>query len=471
MRPKVNPQAELDFQPSNLKLTNGYYQSFEAVSRILDENPAILDLVHEDLKEALKSAASKDRRGNPFTYTSDTVLRILLCQIVEGRSLRETVIRIDDSHFLRRFVRIYDGPMMDYTTFCKLKNCIRPETWKKVNEALARYAVRESLIAGEQLRLDTTAVETNIHWPTDSSLLWDTYRVLARLIEQARELDPAAVGDRRLLTRKAKRLHTRISRKAAKNPETMEALKPLYERLIQLTTGLCQWGEQVRQKLEEGCRNRRHGVIEHATAAAIAQQIAHYRQLGLRVIDQASRRVLDGEQVPNEEKIFSIFEPHTELLKRGKAAKPVEFGHMIQIQQVAGKFITEYDVFEKKPIEHQLVQPALKSHKDLFGQLPESIAGDKGYYENMATIKELSKTVSMVSIAKQGSRTEKEALRESSADFRFAQRFRAGVEGTISFMKRILGLFRCFNKGWLHYVSTIGAAIFTHNLIILARSG
>jgi len=470
MRPKLNPQAELDFQPSNLNLTNEYYQRFEAVSRILDENPQILNLVHEDLKDALASATTKDRSGNNFTYTSDTVLRIFLCQIIEGRSLRETVIRVDDSHFLRRFVRIYDGPMMDFTTFCRLKNCISAETWKKVNAALAGYAVRESLIDGEQLRLDTTAVETNIHWPTDSSLLWDTYRVLARLIEQARELDPAAVGDRRLLTRKAKRLYAGISRKASKNPKAMEALKPLYERLIQLTTGLCQWGEQVRQKLEEGCRDKRYGVLEHATAVVIAEQIAHYRQLGLRVIDQTSRRVLDEEQVPNAEKLFSIFEPHTELLKRGKAAKPVEFGHMVQIQQVATKFITDYDVFERKPVEHQLLQPALDSHKALFGQFPESLAADKGYYESMAAIEELSRSIETVSIAKKGSRTEKEALRESDPDFRFAQRFRAGVEGTISFLKRILGLFRCFNKGWPHYVSTIGAAIFTHNLLLLART-
>ena len=470
MRPKVNRQPELDFQPSNLKLTNAYYKKYEAVSTILDENPEIVDLIHTELKDALKSATSKDRSGKNFQYTSDTVLRILICQIIEGLSLRGIVVRIDDSYFLRRFVRIDSGPMMDYTTLCKLKNCISPETWKKVNEALARYAVQESLIDGGQLRLDTTAVETNIHWPTDSSLLWDTYRVMGRLIAQAREIDPEAVGTRRLQPRKAKKLHAKIARKASKKPGSTEALKPFYERLIQLTTGICQWGEEVRRGLEDGCREKRYGVLEHAIASCIAQEIAHYRQLGLQVIDVAARRVLDGENVPNEEKLFSIFEPHTELLKRGKAAKPVEFGHMIQIQQVAGKFITDYNVFEKKPIEHELLQPALERHKELFGQHPRSAAADKGYYKDMAAIEELSQTIKVVSIAKKGSRTSEEALRESDRDFRLAQRFRAGVEGTISFLKRILGLFRCFNKGWEHYVSTVGAAIFTHNVLILART-
>ncbi len=469
MRSKVKRQRELDFQPSNLKVTNEYYKKYEAVSRVLDENPVILDLVHQDLKDPLKSGTSKDHSGKNFEYTSETVLRILICQTIENCSLRGIVVRIDDSHFLRRFVLIDSGPMMDYTTLCRFKNCIRSETWKKVNQALARYAVEESLIDGEQLRLDTTAVETNIHWPTDSSLLWDTYRVLARLIEEARAIDPEAVGDRRLHTKRAKRLYAKISRKASKKPGSMEALQPFYERLIQLVTGICQWAEAVRQRLQEGCRNKRYGVFEHAMAEYIVEELAHYRQLGLRVIDQAARRVLDGEQVPNDEKLFSIFEPHTELLKRGKAGKDVEFGHMVQIQQVVGKFITDYEVFEKKPVEHQLLQPALDSHKALFGRYPMSLAVDKGYYESMARVEELEKKIEVVSIAKQGRRTEQEARREADPDFRLAQRFRAGVEGTISFLKRVLGLFRCFNKGWEHFVSTVGASIFTHNVLILAH--
>jgi IS5 family transposase len=187
-------------------------------------------------------------------------------------------------------------------------------------------------------------------------------------------------------------------------------------------------------------------------------------------LDQASRRVLDGEQVPNDEKLFSIFEPHTELLKRGKAAKPVEFGHMIQVGQVAAKFITDYEVFEKKPIEHQLIKPALENHKKLFGHYPESVAADKGYYQDMGAIETLSKKITVVSIAKKGSRTPDEVLRETDRDFRLAQRFRAGVEGTISFLKRILGLARCLSKGWTHYASTVGATIFAHNLLILART-
>ena len=227
------------------------------------------------------------------------------------------------------------------------------------------------------------------------------------------------------------------------------------------------WARSVGQALTE--QGRFDSVMDAARAAAIVQQIDHYIGLGQRVVNQARRRVLEGERVPNEEKLFSIFEPHTELLKRGKAGKDVEFGHMIQIEQVDGKFITNYDVFDKKPVEHQLVKRVLENHKKLFGEYPEILAADKGYYENMAALKCLEKKVAMVSIGKLGRRTSEETEREHDLLFRLAQRFRAGIEGTISFLKRSLRLARCFSKGWEHFVSTIGQTIFAHNLLVLAR--
>lgn len=469
MRPKVNTQSEFDFQPSNLQITNEYYAKYEAISMILDENPGIVDAVHHDLGPALKEVVVVDKRGAKFKFTSDTILRIVLCQIIEGCSLREIIIRIDDSNFLRRFVRIFNGPMIDFTAFGKLKNRIKPKTWKKVNELLARSAVEGQLIEGDQLRLDTTAIETNIHRPTDSSLLWDTYRTLARHIEQIREIDPVLVGDRRLLLRKAKRLQQKIARKASKNPRSVEALERLYTRLFRLVENILQWSGEIAAALARRIAGHRYGPLEQATMEFCLKELIHYRELGEQVLDQAHRRIIDKEAVPNHEKIFSIFEPHTELLKRGKAAKPIEFGHMIQIQQVDGKFITDYEVFEKKPVEHKLVEPALGRHKELFGEYPDTLTTDKGYYESMEQIERLSEIIELVAISKKGKRTEEQTQRETDPAFRHAQRFRAGVEGTISFLKRVLGLFRCYNKGWEHYVAAVGATVLAHNLVILAR--
>jgi IS5 family transposase len=179
--------------------------------------------------------------------------------------------------------------------------------------------------------------------------------------------------------------------------------------------------------------------------------------------------VLQGEPVPNEEKLFSLFEPHTELLKRGKAGKDVEFGHMVQIQQVREKFITDYDVYEARPSEPKLLKPTLESHAQLFGHLPQELSADKGYYESMDALRALEQAIPVVSIAKKGSRTAEETERERDPLFRHAQAFRAGVEGTISFLKRVLRLARCFNKGWEHFLATVGQTVFAHNLLILAR--
>lgn len=469
MRPKKNTQSELNFQPSNLKITNEYYAKYDAISAILDDHPGIVDTIHNDLAQALEEASVEHRHGAKFKYTSDTVLRILLGQIIEGCSLREIVIRVDDSNFLRFFVRIFNGPMMDFTTLCRLKNHIKPETWKQVNGLLACAAVEERRIDGDRLRLDTTAVETNIHWPTDSSLLWDTYRTLARYIKRIREIDPGLIGDRRLLIKKAKKLQQKIARKASKHSSTSATLEPLYIQLIRLVENIHEWSGDIATMLAGNLVRHRYSILDQATMEFLLQQVLHYRVLGEQVIDQARRRIIDQEQVPNQEKIFSIFEPHTELLKRGKAANPIEFGHMIQIGQVDGKFITEYEVFETKPVEYELIQPALEHHKKLFGDYPETVAADKGYYENMKQIDELGKTIKVVGIAKKGKRTEEQTQRETDPAFRHAQRFRAGVEGTISFLKRVLGLFRCYNKGWEHYVATVGATVLAHNLLILAR--
>ena len=469
MRSRINNQSEFSFQPSGLQITNQYYAKYAAISLILDEHPEIIDAVHRDLAEALEDAAVRDGRGAKFRFTSDTILRIVICQVIEGLSLRQIIIRVDDSHFLRQFVRVYNGPMIDFTAYCKLRNCIRPETWKKVNDLLARAAVKEKLIEGEKLRVDTTAVETNIHWPTDSSLLWDTYRTLARYIERIREIDPGVVGDRRVLLGKVKKLQQKIARKASKTPQSIETLKPLYIRLFGLVENILQWSGEIAQLLPPKIARRLYGPLDQAAMEFCLKELLHFRTLGNQVLDQARRRIINEETVPNEEKIFSIFEPHTELLKRGKAGKPIEFGHMIQIQQVEAKFITDYEVFDRKPVEYKLLDSTIKRHKDFFGRYPDQLTADKGYYENMEQITRLGKIIGVVAINKKGKRTQEETERETDPAFRHAQRFRAGIEGTISFLKRVLGLFRCYSKGWEHYAAMVGATVLAHNLLILAR--
>lgn len=469
LRPKFEAQREFEFPTSNLKLTQQYYAKYEAISKILDANPEIMDLAHRDLRRAL--ITSNESRPVRVRFTTEHVLRVLIVQSLEGLSLRQVVVRVDDSPALRQFVRLGGKPMMDFTTLDKLKNALRPVTWKKIHRALARHAVSTNQITGDRLRLDTTAVETNIHWPTDSTLLWDTYRVEARLIERSRQIDPGAVGPGRLHPRRAKREALAITRAAAQKGRRARSLKRPYQRLIRRVEGILTWAADVAHGLVDGIESQRYGAWAHAQAEALVEELAHFHALGMRVIDQARRRVVHGESVPNDEKLFSVFEPHTELLVRGKAGKSVEFGHMIQIQQVEEKFITDYEVYAHKPVEHALIDPALIQHRELFGSDPSELTADKGYYKNMETIHALEKRIEVVSIAKKGSRTPAETERERDPLFRHAQAFRAGVEGSISFLKRMLRLARCFNKSWEHFVTTVGQTVFAHNLLVLARGG
>ena len=238
-----------------------------------------------------------------------------------------------------------------------------------MNEALARAAAGCEKISGDELRLDTTAVETNIHWPTDSSLLWDGYRTLGGLIEKTREICPEAVGNGRIHLKRTKRLATRIGRKAQHKGKKAKDLQPLYRRLIAAVEGICDWSTRVVNHIENKLRGGRAPALAH-DMESLVEQFRHFEALSSHVVWQANERVLHGRQVPNENKLFSIFEEHTELLKRGKAGKDIEFGHMVQIQQTGEKFITDYAVFDTKPVEPALVPSCLAESQEAVWALP-----------------------------------------------------------------------------------------------------
>jgi IS5 family transposase len=195
VRTKQNTQPEFVFQLSpSAKITEDYFARYAFTSSFLDSHPEIVELVHRDLRKPLLKAKRKGPQGQSCSFSPDTVLRLCLVQRLEGTSVRGTVVRVDDSPRLREFTRIHNGPMMSYGTFNRLANAIRPDTWNELSGLLAKAAATEGLITGEQLRLDTTAVETNIHWPTDSGILWGAYRVLDRHIQAIRKISPALLS-------------------------------------------------------------------------------------------------------------------------------------------------------------------------------------------------------------------------------------------------------------------------------------
>ena len=177
----------------------------------------------------------------------------------------------------------------------------------------------------------------------------------------------------------------------------------------------------------------------------------------------------NGEKVPAAERIFSIFEPHTELLKRGKAHKQNEFGHMLTIGQTGEKYICFYNVEEKSRHDIDMGDAALESNKRKFGGYPNNFAADKNYYGGPGHLADWEAKVGVYAVGKKGRRTEEETQREHSDIFRFLQRFRAGCEGSISVLKRVFGLFRCYFRGFKSFAASIGRIVFCHNLVLLAR--
>jgi len=389
----------------------------------------VLDLVHEDLK-TLSQDSGSGRRGRAGDFTSETILRTLIVHMVEGLSLRDTVIRVAESDFLQDFVRIRKRATMDFTFLDKCLLAIRPQTWRRVNETLAKASAAEGSIDPAVVRADTTVVESNIHWPTDASLLWDVWRVVSRLLKRARKLDWQAVPHR-FHNRKIKRLWLFITRfikskSAARQREVKRQFRTLIERVAWIVENAVEFCIYARNSAD---------LELQALAAELETMLPAMKQ----VVAQARRAQLEGETVPAAERVFSIFEPHTELIMRGRREKPVEFGHKVLLVQTSEKFITDYEVYEKQHADSSLTRPVIERHEKLFGERPVVLAADKGFCPEAGEYARLQKQVGMLAIPKR--------LHDmADALMGVWQAFRAGIEGTISGLKRAFRLSRCFDR-------------------------
>ena len=452
MRTKMSNEQYLNFAgESSLQIVNEYREKYEALSAILDDNLNLLLPAHQDWVELL-STSQEGRDG----YTSEQLLRTLVVMFLEGKSYRNTVVLIDNSEFLQYFVRLGVKETMDFTFLNKAYNALRSTTLDTMNEILTGYAITEEMISGEKQRMDTTVYETNIHYPTDSSLLSDSFRTLSRLVSNLQKELPQLNLRHRFHDKKVKQLATFIARNASsKSKSTQRKVKQKYAKLIQRVRWI-------------------HGVGKQACEKAFAAGydvpgLSHYLPLVEQIVEQAEKRIIKGEKVPPDEKLYSLFEEHTELIVRGKAGKAIEFGHKILIAQTGEKYIHHYKVMERRIEDKELLLPAIEAHKEMFGDYPEVLSTDKGFYESMKQIVSLEAKITTVSIAKKGRRNQVEYERETSEEFIDGQRFRAGSEGSISVLKRAFKLGKCFFKGFKNYAASVGFAVLCHNLVLLTR--
>jgi IS5 family transposase len=431
----------------------------QSISDFLDDHEEMIEAVRCDLERGLKHPGT-GRSG----LTSQQVLRSLVLMRVKNWNYRELRERITDGYTLRQFTDFYCQPVPKHDAFNRAFNRLTPQTLQAVNELVVQAAVDQGLEEGQKLRVDSTVVQTDIHHPTDNTLLWDVVRVITRLIGCLAEAVQQHIQGFCNRTRAARRRMQEIQRMTAKERHERQTEK--YRQLIGITEEVV---NSARKVLQQTGKARGKNLIAALAIGELRSEIDHYCGLGDRVIDQARRRVLQGEQVPNAEKIYSIFETHTDLIKRGKVLTPVEFGHKVFLAESAQGLITQYEVLQGNPGDDQQVEPSLERHKENFGRAPELYSSDRGFFSETNVKSCKKKGVKVVCIPQRGGRkTVKRKAYEKSRAFKEGQRFRAGIEGRISVLFRGRGMKRCLAEGRLRFEVLVGAAVLANNLMRIA---
>jgi len=445
--------ADLELMRQNVRLD----PLLEVISTFLDSQHEMVERVRRDLVGGLKHPG-KGRGG----LSAVQALRSLLLMRVKNWDYRELRERIADGVTLRQFTGFYCDRVPKHDAFNRSFNRLTPQTLKIINELIVKSAVKLGLEDGTKLRVDTTVVEADIHHPTDNTLLWDVVRVLTRLVGRlAKTLKLRRIKGFRDRTRAAHRRMYEIQRMTSRQRADLQ--QSTYRALIEIA--------------EEVVANARSAVDKTATKRdpdvtlktdALRDEIAHYCDLGARVIEQTRRRVLDGEQLANTEKIYSIFEPHTDLIKRGKVRAPVEFGHKVFLAESAKGLITQYDILKGNPADEVYVMPSLKHHRRVFRRAPNLYSADRGFFSENSIAACTRAAVATVCIPQRGgSKTPQRQNFERSPAFKKGQRFRAGIEGRISVLMRGRGMKRCRAEGAERFALFVGAAVLANNLMIL----
>jgi IS5 family transposase len=430
------------------------------ISEFLDTQGELLNLVHRDLTRQLR----RKRRGRGG-ISAEQVLRSFVLMRLKNWDYRELAERIADGYMLRRFTRFDASRVPRHDAFNRSFVRLRPDTLRRINDALVEVAVQSGIEQVSKLRLDTTVVETDIRYPRDSGLLWDTVRVITRLVEGIAELLPAAVQGFPRRTRRAKRRMQEIGR-MRERAQRRRTLARKYRDLIAVTAEVIEKAQAVAAATRGA---KLSCLLDALKVQALCEEVDHFARLGRRVIDQSERRVFRGETVPADQKLFSIFETHTDMIKRGKVQKPVEFGHKVLLVESRIGLITDYRVLDGNPVDCDQLLPALDRHLERFDQAPDVLAGDRGFHDTAECAKLQERGVMLVAIPQRGGKKTAERERfEKSRPFKRAQAFRSGVEGRISVLFRGRGMKRCLWSGRERFELFVAAAVLANNLMVIA---
>ncbi len=434
-------------------------KELKAMSRLLDDNPTIAALVWQDLRAASASTSATCGAGG---LSAEQVLRILVVKQMNGFSYRELAFHLTDSRSYCSFCHlgITDKVPSKSALNANLKT-LQPATLEAINRVFVSAAQKAQVETGRTVRTDCTVVESNIHKPMDSELLWDCVRVLNRLLERARDLlGPAKVvfGNR---TRRAKR-----RRKEIFNAKKAEVRERAYRDLLVVTAEVYGNGLQLRELLRDKEVLKELGFWEALAIGRVTSDLDRFLPLTQQVMDQTRRRVLKGESVPAAEKIVSIFEEHTDIIRKDN--RETLYGHKICLTGGASSMILDCQILEGNPADSTLAKTMVDRQTEIFSRPPRQIVFDGGFASKMNLTEIKAAGVKDVAFSK-GRGLEIGDMVKSTWVYKRLRDFRAGIEGNISFLKRIFGLDRCTWKSWASFQSYVWGSILSFNLLVFAR--
>lgn len=446
MRRARDFQIQLSYSWLNLD----HAKELQALAGLIEQHPRIAELLLQDLTEP--SCQDTGARG----MSADLVLRALLLKQMHSWSYAELHFHLNDSQTFRAFCQIHPAQKAPArSTIAAAIKKIQPETLEAINRIFVADAARRGIETGQSTRVDCTVVETLMHPPSDSQLLWDCIRVLMRLMKKARKQLPAASFTFPNRKKRAKRRCREIATARRKKAR----LAP-YRDLVKVT------GE-IRAKALEAAEKLIKSGPETPAAQRLLERIEHHLVLTERVIDQTRRRVFEGESVPAQQKVVSIFEEHSDVIR--KDFRDTYYGHKICINVGKTSMVLDCQILEGNPADSTLSLQAIERQKEILGQAPRQAVFD-GAFSSKQNLQDIKALGTQDVVFSKSSSIQASDMARSLYVYRKLRSFRAGVEGVISYLKRSFGLHRCTWRTWPSFKSYVWSSIVASNLLIMARA-
>jgi IS5 family transposase len=429
------------------------------------EDEELVRIVYEALLRRHPKSRTRGRLGTP----AEIVLRMLLLKHIRNWSFRVLEREVRPNVLYREFTRVRAGKVPDAKTLGRQALALGPEIIQQLHQRMVELAVENKVVQGRKMRVDTTVVETNIHYPTDSSLLGDGDRVLTRLMKKVTAITGEVGAKLRNSMRSVQRRVAEIARASrAKGDKGKERIEPMYRKLLKITNRVLRQAKRFSDEIASGVK-RAADILKQAALEGLKREIDSMVETLQRVVHQAKARVFGGD-THVAGKILSVFETSTEVIRKGKASKPTEFGKMVKVQEAENQIVIDFQVYDEKPSDSNLLIPSIETHQRLMERTPDLVAADAGFYsaKNVAKAEEMG--VKRVSVPNRSTKSAARRTYQKQRWFKKGQKWRTGCEGRISLLKRRHGLRRSLYKKVAGMKRWVGLGVIADNLINIGRA-